>query len=269
MSANVAETPSGSRVLSASRLAAVGGVSVIMPTLDEAGNIASLIQTTVNSLRDAGVSPLEVIVVDDDSADRTWEVAQGVSCPGADIRVERRMQNHGLTPSLRRGIELARYKVVVWLDCDFSHPPEKIPQMVYMISEGYDVVVNSRYAVGGGEDRAGKGGPMQLALSTILNWSVRFLLKPSFSDYTSGFIAAKRQVLKDIPLRGDYGEYFIDFIFRALRKHVRVCELPYEAPPRRSGESKTGKNLIDYAKRGRKYLATVARLSIESALRKI
>jgi len=252
-----------------SALASLGGVSVIMPTLNEAGNIELLILAAANSLRNAGVSPFEVVVVDDDSTDRTWEIAQSVVCPGADIRVERRMRDHGLTASLRRGIELARYDIVVWLDCDFSHPPEKIPQMVYMIAEGYDVVVNSRYTVGGGEDRVGKGGPMQLALSTILNWGVRFLLRPSFSDYTSGFIAARRQILNDIPLRGDYGEYFIDFIYRALRKNVRVCELPYKAPPRKSGESKTGKHFLDYASRGRKYLATVVRLSVESMLGKI
>jgi dolichol-phosphate mannosyltransferase len=107
------------------------------------------------------------------------------------------------------------------MDCDYSHPPDRIPQMLYMLAQGYDVVVNSRYTVGGGESRSGKGGTLQRWLSGALNWSVRFMLRPSFSDYTSGFVAVRREVLAEIPLRGDYGEYFVDFIFRALRRGPR------------------------------------------------
>jgi dolichol-phosphate mannosyltransferase len=244
----------------------IEGVSVVMPTLNEAGNIADLIRATVGVLSAAGVERIEIVVADDDSADGTWEIAQGVRCPEAEVRVLRRTHDHGLTPSIRDGIAAASQDVIVWLDCDFSHPPEKIPQMLYMIGQGFDVAVNSRYVVGGGEDRAGKGGLTQLALSFALNWSVRFLLDPAFSDYTSGFVAVRRPVLAALPLRGDYGEYFVDFVYRALRARYRVCELPYQAPPRRSGESKTGQTLSEYLWRGRKYLLTVLRLRWQGAI---
>ena len=128
-------------------------------------------------------------------------------------------------------------------------------------AEGFDVVVNSRYIAGGGENRSGQGGELQLALSRRLNWVLRYVLLPSFYDYTSGFIAARRKVLADFRLQGDYGEYFVDFIYRVLRAgRYRVCELPYIMQPRRSGTSKTGSNLIDFARRGRKYLGTILRL---------
>jgi dolichol-phosphate mannosyltransferase len=200
--------------------------------------------------------------VDDDSADRTWEIASQIICPEAQVKVIRRMENHGLTVSLSEGIQAARHAVIVWMDCDFSHPPERIPQMLYMLDQGFDVVVNSRYVVGGGEDRSGEWGAMQMFLSLVLNWFTRFFLDATFADYTSGFVAARKEVLHTIPLRGDYGEYFVDFIFRTLRKKYRVCELPYKAMPRRSGESKTGTNLIQYLKRGRKYIDTVIRLRL-------
>jgi dolichol-phosphate mannosyltransferase len=241
----------------------LGPVSLIMPTLNEGGHIADLIRDCVTAMRDAGVPSVEVLVVDDDSQDGTWQIAGELSLPGAEIRVVRRLADHGLTPSLREGIALARHGVIVWMDCDYSHPPECIPQMLYMLAQGYDAVVNSRYTVGGSEERGGKGGALQLALSAGLNWSVRFMLRPSFSDYTSGFIAVRRECLQAIPLRGDYGEYFVDFIYRALLKGYRVCELPYTAPPRRSGESKTGSNLLQYLRRGRKYLTAVGRLRLE------
>jgi len=123
--------------------------------------------------------------------------------------------------------------------------------------------VNSRYCYGGGENREGKGSAIQLFLSLTLNWGIRFLLRSYVSDYTSGFIAVRREVFDRIKLRGDYGEYFIDVIYRAIRSGYHVCELPYMAQVRRSGESKTGSNLMQYLRRGRKYLTTVARLRWE------
>lgn len=239
-------------------------VSVLMPTYNEAGNIQDLLRETVRVLSEASIPDFEIIVIDDDSPDGTWERAAHVDAvDNSRIRVIRRMTDHGLTASLRDGIRSARREVVVWMDCDFSHPPDKIPQMLYMIDQGYDVVVNSRYAVGGGEDRGGKGGILQLFLSRALNWGIRFLLKPSFSDYTSGFVAARRQVLEEFDLRGDYGEYFIDFMYRVIRsRRFRICEMPYIAPPRRAGQSKTGSSLSQYLRRGRKYIWTVLRVRI-------
>lgn len=241
-------------------------VSVVMPTYNEAGHIQDLIRETMEALIDAGITDYEVILVDDDSPDRTWEKARSTSgIDSARLRIIRREQDRGLTASLREGIQASRNAVVVWMDCDFSHPPEKIPQMIYMLQQGYDVVVNSRYAIGGGEDRSGKGGALQLLLSRLLNWGIRFMLKPSFSDYTSGFAAVRRPVLMELGLRGDYGEYFIDFIYRAIQSgKYRICELPYVAPPRRSGESKTGSTLLQYGRRGIKYLWTVVALRLDS-----
>jgi len=241
-------------------------VSVIMPTLNEAGNIARLMQCTVEAIQSAGINDIEIIVVDDDSPDLTWEIASGVVCPPARVEVLRRMEKHGLTASISDGIKAASHQVIVWMDCDFSHPPERIPQMLYMLDQGFDVAVNSRYVVGGGEDRSGEWGAMQMFLSLSLNWFTRFFLDASFADYTSGFIAVRKEVLQAIPLRGDYGEYFTDFIFRSLHKKFKVCEMPYMAMPRKSGESKTGTNLWDYLRRGRKYIRTVVGLRLAAIL---
>jgi len=240
----------------------ITGISIILPTLNEAGNITNLIESLVAALQKSGLNEIQIIVVDDDSSDRTWEIASTIVCPPARVEVIRRMENHGLTSSLSAGIEAAKQPVLVWLDCDFSHPPERIPQMLYMLDQGFDVAVNSRYVVGGGEDRSGEWGAMQMFLSLSLNWFTRFFLDASFADYTSGFVAVRRKVMQEIPLRGDYGEYFVDFIFRTLRKKYRVCELPYLAMPRRSGDSKTGTNLLQFLRRGRKYIGTVLRLRL-------
>ena len=225
---------------------------------------------TKSLVKNFGISDIEIIVVDDNSPDNTWEIVENIQCSDAAIGVIRRMENPGLTNSINHGIQSATKDVIIWLDCDFSHPPDKIPQLIFMLNQGYDIAVNSRYTIGAGEERSGKGGTLQLFLSRLLNWSVRFLLYPSFSDYTSGFIAVKREVFNEMTLNGDYGEYFVDFIYRSLKKgKYKVCEIPFIAPSRKSGESKTGKNIYDYFMRGRKYIYTVLKLRILSLIKKL
>lgn len=244
------------------RPAKIKSVSLVMPTFNEGGHIQDLIAESAKALATC-TEDFEIIVVDDNSPDKTWELAERCANAENKVRVIRRMKDHGLTPSIQEGINAARFEVIAWMDCDFSHPPEKIPQLIYLMNEGYDVAVNSRYCCGGGEERVGKGSAIQLFLSVSLNWGIRFMLRSYVSDYTSGFIAARRGVFEKIKLRGDYGEYFIDLIYRAIRSGWRVCELPYEATVRRSGESKTGTNLGQYLKRGRKYISTVVKLRWE------
>lgn len=239
----------------------IAGVSLLMPTYNEAGNIADLMRAAVAQVRSCGVSDIEVIVADDDSPDLTWKIAAETDCPGATVKVLRRLENRGLTASLNDAIAAAEKEVIVWFDCDFSQPPECIPQLLDKIHEGFDVAVNSRYLPGGGENRSGDGSGLHLFLSRCLNYTLRHLLDPDFTDYTSGFIAARRDVFRDIRLHGDYGEYFIDLIYRILLgKRFSVTELPYVMQPRRSGVSKTGTNLLHYLQRGRKYIATILAL---------
>jgi dolichol-phosphate mannosyltransferase len=235
----------------------ITGVSLIMMTYNEAGHISELILEAVNAVSSVGVTDIEVIVVDDDSPDKTWQRAQETSCRDAEIRVIRRMSDHGVTRSMIEGIAAARKEVLVWFDCDFSHPPECIPQLLAAITNGYDVAVNSRYVSGGSEERVGEGGAMQMVLSRLLNNFARLMLKSSFHDYTSGFVAVRREVCATIRFQGEYHEYFVSFIYQALCRQYLVCELPYRMVPRRSGVSKTGRCLTDFLRKGWRYLRTI------------
>ncbi|NLF39439.1 glycosyltransferase [bacterium] len=228
-------------------------VSVVMPTYNERDNIVPLIRETLKEIRDHFVCAfLEVIVVDDNSPDGTWQVAAEAGDPA--VRVVRRMHDRGLRNSIWNGVEEARGEIVVWMDCDFSHPPRYIPQMLACVLVGWDIAVNSRYAAGGEDVREGKGTWLQRILSTLLNHFTWLVLGQSFRDYTSGFVAVRTSVVRELGLRGDYGEYFIDFIYRAIRAGRRVLELPYRNEPRAAGESKTGHGLLTYARRGWKYI---------------
>lgn len=238
-------------------------VSVILPTYNEAGNIVDLCMSIHQAIRQSH----EIIVVDDNSPDGTSRLVQELitsgRCPG--LRLETRLTDRGLTKSIQRGIDLAQGDTVVWMDCDFSMPPEIIPQLLAKIEAGYDIAVASRFLAGGKFKEAkqwfgGEESKAVILLSRLLNWFLRRALFASFTDYTSGFIAIRREVLKKIRLTGDYGEYFIDLIFRSILLGHSFTEIPYENVPRRAGESKTGTSIMGVFKRGWPYLWTIVRM---------
>ncbi len=235
-------------------------VSVILPTYNEAPNIVPLIRDIQSCL----AHPVEIVVVDDDSPDGTWRLVEEVAASDPSVRCIRRIGRRGLTGAIQEGIDDSRGDPVVWMDCDFSMPPQLVPLLVdAVLVEGHDLAVGSRF-VGGGSAKKGVSGSgdsaLAVALSSVLNRALQLWLHTSFRDYTSGFIAIRRPVLESIRLCGDYGEYFIDLIYRAIRKGYTWIEIPYVCVPRRFGESKTGGTAWQVARRGIKYLWTAVRL---------
>ncbi|MDA1209161.1 MAG: glycosyltransferase [bacterium] len=237
-------------------------VSVILPTYDEAGNIVGLVEAIDKAI----ALPHEIIVVDDNSPDGTSQLVQEVIDSGRvpGLRLETRMTDRGLTKSIRRGVELAKGDTVVWMDCDFSMPPEKIPALLNKIESGYDIAVGSRFVKGGQakKDVGEEESRLAIFLSSMLCIVLRVTLCWSFTDYTSGFIAIRRTVFDRIRLTGDYGEYFIDLMFRAILLGHSFIEIPYVCVPRVEGESKTAPNLRILFKRGIGYLITLVRMQL-------
>jgi dolichol-phosphate mannosyltransferase len=237
-------------------------VTVILPTYNEAGNIVPLVEAIHHTI----TLPHEIIVVDDNSPDGTSRLVQELMdssrIPG--LRLETRMADRGLRKSIWRGIELASGDTVVWMDCDFSMPPQKIPELIEKVQEGYDIAVGSRFVAGGsakqGTFRAPGESFIVTALSRILSLVLRITLSPRIHDYTSGFIAIRRDIFRRIRLTGDYGEYFMDLIVRAILLGFSFVEIPYVNEVRRVGESKTAPNLRVLFRRGLKYLWMIVRL---------
>jgi len=232
-------------------------VSVVLPTYNERDNIGPLIEAILANLD----QPTRIIVVDDDSPDGTWRVVEEMAAHDQRIELLRRTDERGLTSALNAGIIRARGDVIAWMDCDLSMPPEKLPELVEALA-GCDLAVGSRYVQGGkdaGHSFAGR------AFSWVMNFCTALLLGFAIRDYTSGFIAAKREVFDQITLRGDYGEYCIDLLHRARKKGFKIREIPYYFVPRQSGESKTAPRVWDYFRKGIKYVILVLRLRFTPA----
>jgi len=233
-------------------------VSVILPTYNEKDNIGPLILEILKYTP----QNTEVIVVDDNSPDGTWQVVEDMRKGLANLYLLRRMDKKGLASALRDGIAHSKGDIIVWSDCDFSMPPFKIQDLLQGIGQGQDVLVGSRFVKGGGVQIVAGSNDTLLAylMSLTLNSFIQRVLGRAFKDYTSGFIAFRRPVLEKITLRGDYGEYFIDFIYRARRLGFKVAEIPYMCVERRTGVSKTGQSFFDYLRKGWKYVWLTVKL---------
>lgn len=237
--------------------------SIILPTYNEAGNIVELL----HALHRAVAEPHELIVVDDNSPDGTSELVRAEIEKGAAyVRLETRTKDRGLTNSIARGIELANGDVICWMDCDFSHPPETMAKLVARVRDGTPVAVASRYVKGGSYKQnldwfGADESAFAVLLSRVINWFIRRALDPRFHDYTSGFIAIRKDLLvRYLPLHGDYGEYFLELMYKIVHDDNPFAELPFISPPRKAGVSKTGTTFRQLFRRGVKYLRTIRRI---------
>ena len=217
-------------------------VSVVLPTYNESGNIARLIDAVREAVE--WMSDLEIIVVDDDSPDGTAELAAKAA---GNVRVIVRKGARGLATAVRRGIEESAGDVVVVMDTDFNHQPEMIPQMVDFLRY-YDLVTGSRFTVGGGMEERGR-----YRLSFIFNFFCRLALGTGLQDHLSGFFAVRRETLLQLDLDDifdGYGDYFIRLLVEALARGSTVLEVPVYYPARVHGESKTKflRTLLQYTR---------------------
>jgi dolichol-phosphate mannosyltransferase len=232
-------------------------ISIVLATYNERESI----ETTVTTLLKESPDKMEIIVVDDDSPDRTWQVVESLHLP--QVKVIRRVGTRGLASAFNRGVIESRGEYVGWMDADMSMPPAMIPRMYRMlVDQGYDIVIASRYAPGGTDDRHW----LRTLSSRFINGFAGLVLGYGIKDYDSGFVLIRRSVLDSVSLhpRG-YGEYFIEFIYNACRKGLRVGEIGYYFRDRTVGVSKSAPSLVRFFLTGGQYVLRI----VAARLRKI
>ena len=229
----------------------VNKASIVLPTYNEKDNIIKLINEINNYIRNS-----EIIVVDDDSPDLTWKIAQDSNIKN--VKVIRRINNKGLAASIHKGIENTTGDAVIWMDCDLSHPPSLIPKLLESLNEN-DIAVASRYNYGGKDKRKF----IRFITSYIFNLYAKIILGLKIKDTDSGFIAVKKEVFSkvDINPKG-YGEYFIEFVYKCQKQGYKIVEVPFIMEDRSIGNSKTGENFLSLLKLGYKYCSEVIKIKL-------
>jgi dolichol-phosphate mannosyltransferase len=205
-------------------------VSVIVPTFREAENLPHLM-ARIARVRTGPLRDLEVVVVDDDSNDGTARVIEELGCDW--VRVMTRRGERGLSIAVIAGMREARGDIVLVMDADLSHPPEKIPELVAAIEGGADFALGSRYAPGGTTDA-------HWSVWRWLNSKAATLLARPFTraaDPMSGFFALKRATFEGAAPLNPLG-YKIGLELMVKCRCRNVVEVPIHFTERTRGTSK-------------------------------
>lgn len=216
---------------------------IVIPTFNEAGNIAAL----VRAIR--AVTTAHVLIVDDASPDDTGVVADELARKDASVHVLHRAAKIGLGRAYVAGFRwgLARdYQRFFEMDADFSHDPRYLPALFGALNGGADVVVGSRNVRGGAIEG---WGPLRYVLSKGGSLYARVLLRVAIRDMTTGFKGYSRAALEaiDVETLTSNGYAFqIETTYRALLRGLVVKEVPITFVDRRAGQSKMdGRDVVE------------------------
>ena len=205
-------------------------VTVVVPTYREVLNIPHLV-TRLQDVREQSGLDLELLLMDDDSRDGSSELVESMALPW--VHLVTRTANRGLSYAVLDGMIRSERDVLVVMDADLSHPPERIPDMIVALAGGVDVVVGSRFAEGG--STADDWGVMRWINSHVA--TVLALPLVRLTDPMSGFFAMRRTTFTA-------GRDFNPIGYKILLELIikcrcsRVADVPIHFDNRRFGESK-------------------------------
>lgn len=219
---------------------------VIIPTYQEAENIADVLERVRRAVPDA-----HVLVVDDGSPDGTADLAAEAAERHGQIDVLRRSAKSGLGPSYRAGFAWGMdrgHDVLIEMDADLSHDPEVLPLLIAAVSDSpADLAIGSRYVPGGSVP----GWPAHRRL--LSQWGNRYvglMLRMPVRDATAGFRAYRTDIIEKIGLdqvRADGYGFQIEMAYEVNKAGGRILEIPIEFRDRARGESKMSPNIISEA----------------------
>lgn len=211
-------------------------IVIVLPTYNERANLEALVQAISQYL------VADVLIVDDNSPDRTGELADQLSFKHGHIQVLHRPKKEGLGPAYLAGFQWAlqrNYGLIIGMDCDFSHAPWDLPRLVHR-SHTADLVIGSRYVPGGGTENWNAG---RRFVSRCGNTYVRLFLGSAIHDWTGGFRCYRRDLLARMNLatvRAKGYIFQVELAWRALQLSANVDELPIRFCDRIEGQSKLG-----------------------------
>ena len=206
-------------------------ISIILSTYNE----ASVIEQTINEIFKYLKNP-EVILVDDNSPDGTFEKVKKINNPNLKIYSRK---SRGLASAFLLGLINSTGDIIGWLDSNMDSLAAKLPDMISKLDNN-DLVLLSRYVEGGKDERKG----LRILSSRIVNLICRFMLSKNIRDYTSGIFVMNRSVLNEVvPISYGHGEFFIEFFYKAKQKDIKILEIPFTQPPDKEGMSKTASNM--------------------------
>lgn len=220
------------------------GCSIIVATYNEVENVENLVNK-ISSVFLNFEGEFEIIIVDDDSPDGTFDKLLRLSKRHNNLRPIIRRSDRGLAKSIWEGLRAVKYDNIIIMDSDLSHQPSEIPGILEELEKKNLMVWRSRYIFGGQIENSKKNG-LQYRLSRIFNYFIMRVLNLPILDTTNGFFGFKKKLLQTRNLKQcfqGYGDFSFLFLFALCSQGVvdktNVVEIPSTYKQRLAGSSKT------------------------------
>jgi len=229
--------------------------ALVIPTLNEAGNVDSLIGQVTHSLSRTQYA-YEIIVVDDGSTDGTQERVRSWSLKDPRIRLISRSGERGLAGAVLCGWNQCRADLLGVMDADLQHPPELLPQLLAQ-SERADIIIASRYAHSNGTDG---WNPLRVCISKLSTLAAGRLISRKHlhvTDPMSGFFIVRSSCIEGLAFQTTGFKLLLEILVRG--RISRATEVPYRFGLRQAGRSKASAAVAF------QYLRLLSRLSSELA----
>jgi glycosyltransferase involved in cell wall biosynthesis len=215
---------------------------VVVPTHDEADNIAELLDGI-----DRHLPAADVLVLDDASTDETRPIVRARLRSDRRLRLVERDEKRGLGDAYVHAFGIAldeSYDIVVEIDADLSHDPSVLPMMIGLAEAGIDLVIGSRYVPGGSV----VGWPRRR--TWLSRWGNRYAaiaLGLAINDATAGYRVYRTDTLRLIDLgaiRAEGYGFQIEMTYRAVAAGCSIVEVPITFRDRVAGDSKLSGNIV-------------------------
>jgi dolichol-phosphate mannosyltransferase len=220
-------------------------LSLVIPTYNESRNIDRLLDLLSQLLDGLLPHDYELIVVDDDSPDRTWEIAEGLRDRYPHLQVIRRQQERGLSTAVIRGWQAASGGVLGVIDGDLQHPPEILAKLLFEVKQGADLAVASRHIEGGGVSSWSLVRRLLSRGAQVLGLMILPGVLGRLTDPMSGYFLVKRSAIAHCPLSPVGYKILIEVVGRS--NIPQIAEVGYVFQERQAGASKvTWRQYRDY-----------------------
>ncbi len=225
--------------------------ALVVPTLNEAGNIENLL-TRVRNVLDPLDLLYEVIVVDDGSSDGTPEIVRKYALADHRVKILSRRDERGLAGAVIHGWNHSDAELLGVIDADLQHPPDLLPALLAAMAEGNDIAIASRYA---SRDGVRGWNPVRVAISRASTWATLPLQRKGLraKDPMSGFFIVRREAIDGLAFEAKGFKLLLEILVRARIRSAR--EIPFRFGRRYAGKSKAGAAVAFY------YLQLLGKLS--------